>query len=152
VFAVLFVSDIATSWSSYERLVSIGANWEQAGSDFETFHGSINQECIPMAANGKLELYYLFYSFPNRRSTRLPNETGFIYDSIGTLDSLCYLSYMSKNLCLYMISIYFYICLIYGSVSKGNLLTEISGEGFFFYLIWCFGDSYFPSCPFFLFN
>jgi hypothetical protein len=102
--------------------------------------------------NGKLELYYLFYSFPNRRSTRLPNETGFIYDSIGTLDSLCYLSYMSKNLCLYMISIYFYICLIYGSVSKGNLLTEISGEGFFFYLIWCFGDSYFPSCPFFLFN
>jgi hypothetical protein len=100
VFTVLFVSDIATSGSSYKCLVSTGANWEQAGSDFETFHGSINRERIPMAAridtassifssmaesvhafskpNGKLQLYYLFYSFPNRTSTCLPNETGFI--------------------------------------------------------------------------
>jgi thiamine biosynthesis protein ThiC len=87
VFAILFVSDIAMSWSSYERLVSTGANWEHAGSDFETFHGGINRERITMAAhtdtassffssmgesvhafskpNGKLQLYYLFYSFPN---------------------------------------------------------------------------------------
>jgi hypothetical protein len=73
----------------------------QAGSDFETFHGGINRERIPMAVridtassifssmaesvhafsepNGKLQLYYLFlYSFLNRTSTRLPNETGFI--------------------------------------------------------------------------
>jgi hypothetical protein len=59
VFAVLFVSNIATSWSSYERLVSTGANWEKVGSganwekvgsDFKTFHGGINQERIPMAA------------------------------------------------------------------------------------------------------
>jgi hypothetical protein len=99
-FAVLFVSDIATSWSSHERLMSPRANWEQAGSDFETFHGGTNRERIFMAAhidtassifssmaesvhafskpNGKLQLYYLFCSFPNRTSTRLPNETGFI--------------------------------------------------------------------------
>jgi hypothetical protein len=82
VFAILFVSDIAMSWSSHERLMSPGANWEQAGSDFETFHGGTNREHIPMAAridtassifssiaesmhafskpNGKLQLYYLF--------------------------------------------------------------------------------------------
>jgi thiamine biosynthesis protein ThiC len=50
VFVVLFASDIATSWLSYECLVSTGANWEQAGSDFETFHSGINRERIPMAA------------------------------------------------------------------------------------------------------
>jgi hypothetical protein len=50
VFAVLFVSDIATSWLSYECLVSTGANGEQAGSDFETFHRGINRERIPIAA------------------------------------------------------------------------------------------------------
>jgi hypothetical protein len=100
VLAILFVSDIATSWSSYERLMPTGANWEQAGSDFEAFHSDINRERIPMAARidtassifssmaesvhafsksiGKLQLYHLFYSFPNRISTCLPNETGFI--------------------------------------------------------------------------
>jgi hypothetical protein len=30
--------------------MSTGANWEQAGSDFETFHGGINRERIPMVA------------------------------------------------------------------------------------------------------
>jgi hypothetical protein len=100
VFAVLFILDIATSWSSYERLVSTGANWEQVGLDFETFHNGMNWEHIPMAAridtvpstfssmaksvhafskpNDKLQLYCLFYSFPNWTSTRLPNEIGFI--------------------------------------------------------------------------
>jgi thiamine biosynthesis protein ThiC len=80
--------------------MSTGANWEQAGSNFETFHGGINRERIPMVAridttssifssmaesvhafsksNNKLQLYYLFYNFLNRTSTRLPNETGFI--------------------------------------------------------------------------
>jgi hypothetical protein len=98
VFAVLFISDIATSWSSYERLVSTGANWEQVGSDFKTFHGGINQERIPMAAridttssifssmaesvhafskpNGKLLLYYLFIVFLTEEVLVCPIKQG----------------------------------------------------------------------------
>jgi hypothetical protein len=48
VWLASFSPEIVASWSSYERRVFLGTNWEQAGSDCETFHAV--QERLPIAA------------------------------------------------------------------------------------------------------